>query len=94
MSEEIVGDHADLFPEATALGTRAARVVERIGDRPAGRRFAHAREQEAQHAMDVGHRADGGMRSAAEPLLVNDHAMVRFSIASASGWGTWAGSCG
>jgi hypothetical protein len=47
--------------------------LQRIGDRPARRRFAHAREQQAQHAMDVGHRADGGMRSAAEPLLVDDH---------------------
>ena len=61
------------FPRPPHSGTRAARIVERIGDRAARRRFADAREQQAQHGMDVGHRADGGMRSAAEPLLVDDH---------------------
>jgi hypothetical protein len=71
--DEVVGDDAQLLAETIALAAHAVGVVEREGFRVADVRLAHAREEQPQQRVDVGDRADRGVRAAAEPLLVHDH---------------------
>jgi hypothetical protein len=63
---------------AVALRAHAGRVVEREQVGAADVRLAKAAKHEAQGGGDVGDGADGGMRAAAEGLLVDDdgHAQV------------------
>ena len=76
--QKLVEVDADLAADAVALGAHALRVVKRKGIGIAHKGLPGAREEQAQHGVDIGDRAHGRVRAAAEVFLVDDdsHAQV------------------
>ena len=76
--QELVQVHVQLAAQPVALRAHALRIVEREDVDRTDVRLADAREQAAQHAVNIGDRPHRRVRTAAEPLLVHDdrHAQV------------------